>query len=389
MLGIDGRTPLAIREKYALLEVPWQLEGVEEMVLLSTCQRREAYLVGEERAIREAERVLFPGGVEKGAFLRLSGKEVVYRLFRVACGVESLAVGESQVLGQVKQSWERAQKSGWCGKNLGILFLRAVTLGKKARTRTALGSFSLSVASLAVQFAEDFLGGLQGKRIFLIGTGEMARLLLRYLLERGTGEIRVSSKNPERAEMLRGEFPDIRVVSYTEKYEHLKGCDMLVSASEAPHYTVDFFPFRAIEPQAPRFLLDLGLPRNIDPKIATIEGVKLCTLEDLEKIAEENRLRRVQELGRVETLIEEEVRRLIRFWEWEELCRVFREDLEELARKELVRLLDQLPSLNQREWCLVEESLKRLSGRFLGRMKKRLQKEGIHDSGPKKNCPSR
>ncbi|MEN3188926.1 MAG: NAD(P)-binding domain-containing protein, partial [Atribacterota bacterium] len=242
---MDEKTPLAVRERYCFQEVLWPLGAVREMVVLSTCQRREVYFVSSKEEVAMVKETMFPD-FPRDFLLCLSGEDVVRRLFRVTCGLESLALGEHQILGQVKRFWEKAREERRCGKDLNRLFLRAITLGKKVRAETSLGSASLSIPSLAVQFAERFLGSLRGKRVFLIGTGEMGRLLLTYLLERGIIEVRVSSKNPERALLLKKEFPDIQVFPYQEKYERLKGCDLLASATEAPHYTVEFRSFQKV-----------------------------------------------------------------------------------------------------------------------------------------------
>lgn len=368
MVGLDERVALPLREKYRSKVVSWPIPKVEEMVVVSTCQRQEVYWVGEKDSCVVVEEVFFPDFPREVPLQRLGGKEVVRHLFRVACGVESLALGESQVLGQVKRSWEKARCQEWCGKVLNRLFLRAVTLGKKVRATTNLGSTSLSVGALAIQFAERFLGDLRGKRVFLIGTGEMGRILLQYLRERGVGEVRLSSKTTERARLFNAEFPEIRVFSWKDKYEYMKGCDMLISVTEAPHYTVDLPRFRAILPEAPRFLLDLGVPRNIDPAIGGVEGIGLFTLEDLRGVAEENRRRRMQELTRAEEMIEEEVDR---FWSsllWDLLFATLEHEFREIAGQEWQELIRDVPGLRQEEKAIME-TLQRINRRFLVRFK--------------------
>lgn len=368
MVGLDERVALPLREKYRSKVVSWPIPKVEEIVVVSTCQRQEVYWVGEKDSCVVVEEVFFPDFPREVPLQRLGGKEVVRHLFRVACGVESLALGESQVLGQVKRSWEKARCQEWCGKVLNRLFLRAVTLGKKVRATTNLGSTSLSVGALAIQFAERFLGDLRGKRVFLIGTGEMGRILLQYLRERGVGEVRLSSKTTERARLFNAEFPEIRVFSWKDKYEYMKGCDMLISVTEAPHYTVDLPRFRAILPEAPRFLLDLGVPRNIDPAIGGIEGVGLFTLEDLRGVAEENRCRRMQELARAEEMIEEAVDR---FWSsllWDLLFVTLEHEFREIAGQEWQELIRNVPGLRQEEKAIMEV-LQRINRRFLVHLK--------------------
>lgn len=379
---MDEKTPLAIRERYFCREAPWPLGMVREMVILSTCQRHEVYFVGGKEDVEAVQNALFPGFPQE-ALLCLSGVDVVRRLFRVTCGLESLALGEHQILGQVKRAWEQARKEKRCGKNLNRLFLRAITLGKKVRAKTFLGSASFSIPSLVVQLAERFLGDLQGKRVFLIGTGEMGRLLITYFLERGVGEIRVSSRNPKRALSLQKEFPGITLLSYWEKYERLRGCDLLVSATAAPHYTLEFQPFQKVWPEVPRFLFDLGLPRNIDPKIATLEGVRLSTLEDLEGIARERRSRLMQDVAKVEAMIEESVRFFCRSLEWDELFGALAKNFQEVALEELSQLFQNIPYLGQEDQDRVIETVLRANRRFLVRVKTMLQNGdgGVHRNG--------
>ncbi|MGC8777119.1 MAG: glutamyl-tRNA reductase [Candidatus Caldatribacteriaceae bacterium] len=382
MVGIDERVPLPIREQYFPRIVPWPLKGVEEMVLVSTCQRQEVYLVGGEEAGKKAEKVFFPRFPQEQPLLRLSGKEAVRHLFRVACGIESLALGEHQVLGQVKRAWERAHRERWSGKVLNRLFLRAITLGKKVRAETALGSASLSVSALAIQLAERFWGSLQGKRVFLIGTGEMGRLLIRYFLERGVEEIRISSRTPERTALLRKEFPTLRVFPWQEKYRYLRGCDILVSVTEAPHHTIDLPSFQRIFPGGPRFLLDLGVPRNIDPAIGNLEGVVLFTLQDLQGVAEENRRRRWREMVRVEQMVEEATRCFWPSLQWELFFKAFELEFEELTLLEVESLVRELPVL-QSEKEAVTEVVRQWNHRLLVSLKKAL----VRGSGDEKRTP--
>ena len=390
MVGIDERTPVAVRERYARLRVPWPLLGAEEMVILSTCQRREVYLVGNREAVSLVEKALFPDFPKEHLLLRLSEEAVIRRLFRVACGVESLAVGENQVLGQVRRSWEVAREQGWCGKFLNRLFLQAVTLGKRVRRETDFGRTSLSIGALAIQFAERFLGDLRDKRVFLIGTGEMAQLLIRYLLERHVGEIRVSSKNPERARCVQRQFPGIQVFPYGEKYERMQGCEMLVSATEAPHYTVERSSFRKIFPEAPHFLLDLGVPRNIDPQIGELESVRLFTLEDLQNVAKENRHHRLQELEQVERFIDEAVEAFRFSLYWNTLVQALQEDFQEITREELQRLFGETALLAESQMVPIKETLQRINRRFFAHLKNVL-KDGMDGvwRREKESCPGR
>ena len=387
MVGIDEQTPVAVRERYACLSVPWPLGGVEEMVILSTCQRREVYLVGDREVVSLIEKTFFPDFPKEHVLLRFSEEAVIRRLFRVACGVESLAVGENQVLGQVRRSWELAREQGRCGKFLNRLFLQAITLGKKVRRETDFGRASLSIGALAIQFAERFLGDLQDKRVFLVGTGEMAQLLIRYLLERQVGEIRVSSKNSERARCLQRRFPGIQVFPYGEKYERMKGCEMLVSATEAPHYTVECSSFRKVFPEAPHFLLDLGVPRNIDPEIGKLEGVRLFTLEDLRNIAGENRHRRLQELNQVERFIDEAVAAFRFSLHWNTMVQVLQKDFREITQEELRRLFGTPSFLPESQRIPVEEALERINRRFFAHLKDCLRDGGWKHE--RESCPGR
>ncbi len=299
LVGLDHRAPLAVREKVAIKkDYPlfftrlFSLPRVREAVLLSTCHRTEVYVVLEGEPYRGEEIfcALFPhqDGVYRGYLYEFLYTQAVHHLFRVACGLESVVLGEEQILGQVKEAWRKAQELHATGKYLNELFRRAVTLGKKFREVTGITRYPTSLSSLAVRMLKQVLGDLSGKRAVVIGSGEMGQLSIRHLLREGVSEVAVICRNPERAQVLRERFPPAVLVPPQEKYRYLTCGDIVISATDAPHYAVEREKFLAFYKGNPVVFVDLAVPRDIDPRLGEIAGITLFNIDDLQGAIEES-----------------------------------------------------------------------------------------------------
>ena len=292
--GVSFReTPLALRARASFTDTQ-KLEAIDRLAaagaaqaaVLSTCNRSEIYLFAGEG--EEAARALF---LEREPALAptlfsLSGREAVAHLFEVAAGLDSLVLGEDQILGQVQEALACARGAGSAGKELTRVFLSAVTAAKQVKTSLHISENPLSLCSIGVRRLQA-AGAVQDQPALVIGSGKMARLALRYLADGGAASLTVCSRSMDHALALRGEFPGLCVRPFAERYEAARGCRVIVSATSAPHTVLREGEMPRTD--GPLSLLDLAVPRDIDPAIGERPGVELFDVDSLRQTAEENR----------------------------------------------------------------------------------------------------
>ncbi|WP_049817879.1 glutamyl-tRNA reductase [Thermosediminibacter oceani] len=381
--GIDHRVPVEIRERVAIkqrdlfdcLSRLKGTEGVREAVILSTCNRTEVYLVAEKEARNWAGDFLIGlSGAEKDELSQnlftLSGKDAALHLFRVACGLESMVLGEDQILGQVREAWEKALEAGASGKILNRLFSDAVALGKKARFETRISDHPLSISYIAVKFVEDVLGGLSGRTAFVIGAGEMARIAIKYLIQKGIAHVSVSNRTHERALNLKREIPEITVVPYDQKYEKIASSDIVISATDAPHYTVDYDKFKAAYRGGRVCMVDLAVPRDIDPRIGSIPGVSLFTLDDLKMAAVENENQRRKLAAVIEEMAKAALEDYVKWYSCLAVVPVIKQlnkYVEGVCLAEFEKVNGKLPEMGDRERRHIKKALDRVGAKIAAR----------------------
>ena len=325
MVGIDHNAPLEIREqtgfgfgtKDALKELK-KLEKIDEAVIISTCQRNEILYISSEEdqtVIQNFFSNFFKISPGKLApfFYVLKGIEVVEHIFRLTCGLESMVMGEPQILGQVKKAWDLAREQETTGLFLNRLLRDGVTCGKKARTQTGINAYPVSISTIAVHFLEEELGNLADKKAFIIGSGEVGYLTIKHLFDRGIGKIWVSNRTDSIKKNLKYLFPRVSFVSFDSKYQYISKCDILISATTAPHYTVNLDKFSLNYYGNKMYILDLGFPRNIDPKISVYPQVSLFNLDNLKSISEENRIKRKNYADLVEIMVKQATERFLKW----------------------------------------------------------------------------
>jgi glutamyl-tRNA reductase len=321
-LGVDHhRTPVALRERLAvpaarLPEVVTALRalpGVDEAVVVSTCNRLEVYLAGdptEDDALRALAAYGGLCGEELGGHARWHrGEAAVRHLFRVAGGLESLVLGEDQIVAQVRSAYDAAQALGATGSLLNPLFQRALMVAREVRATTAIGKLKMSVASVAVDLARQVHGDLRKARLLILGAGEMAELAVRYLRDNGVGEIGILNRSSERA-MALADLAQATVWPWSELVPALAAHDIVVSSTAAPHLVVMADDVRAALARrhgAPLVLIDLAVPRDIDPQVAEVEDAYRFDLDDLDAVVANNRRLRADEIRPAETLINAQV----------------------------------------------------------------------------------
>ena len=284
-------------------------ELVHECAVLMTCNRVEVYVVSPK-----GSRVLFDYAKKMGVPERIvefnDHEESVIHLMRVACGLESMIVGEDQILGQIKELYHTARQVGVTGKVLDTAFEKAIHVGKRVRSETRINKGSVSIGSAAVDLAEDALGTLEGKTVVIIGAGTMGALVAHALAHKNVSAIYVANRTFERAEALAEELNGFAVM-YDEKDRYIAGSDVVISATSAPHAVITAEMLRQIMENRGNhnrdlLLIDIATPRDIEEAASELPDVKLYNIDGLKEISDRNLQRRMQEVGRVEQIVEEE-----------------------------------------------------------------------------------
>jgi glutamyl-tRNA reductase len=330
-LGISHKTaPVELRERVALpdgraeefLRELVAEDAVHEAVAISTCNRTEVYLVTGDPVDAETAAL---GMLARQAGIRPTElAEAIYsarncdaarHLFRVACGLESMIVGENEVQGQVKRAYEAALNAGVTGPLSNRVFSAALATGKRARTETGISESRVSVPSVAVDLARDSIGHLAGRSVVVLGTGEMSELTAQALAAQGAEPMFVANRRRERARELAERFRG-RVAGFDDLPRELERTDIVVAATSSPHAIVGHDELALVmrsRPERPLLLIDIAVPRDVDPLCAQLDGVQLFDIDDLQTVVERNRGVRAAEARRAEAVIEEEIQS---FAEW-------------------------------------------------------------------------
>ena len=284
-------------------------ELVLECAVLMTCNRVEVYVVSPK-----GSRVLFDYAKKMGVPERIvefnDHEESVIHLMKVACGLESMIVGEDQILGQIKELYHTARQAGVTGKVLDTAFEKAIHVGKRVRSETRINKGSVSIGSAAVDLAEDVLDTLEGKTVVIIGAGTMGTLVAHALAHKNVSAIYVANRTFERAEELAEELNGF-AVRYDEKDKYIADSDVVISATSAPHAIITAEMLRQIMENRENhnrdlLLIDIATPRDIEEAASDLPDVKLYNIDGLKAISDRNLQKRMQEVGRVEKIIEEE-----------------------------------------------------------------------------------
>ena len=294
MSGLEhSQVPISLRERLSFTkqqtgEMVRKLHSFPQVsgcVLISTCNRTELYLSCTEEVV-PGKLLCQAAGAEyplyQDAFVTLSEKDAVQHLMEVAAGIRSRIFGEDQIISQVKDSIAIAREAGAADSVLETLFRSAVSAGKEVRTKVRLTSVPTSAASMAVDLLREKLGDLTGKKALVIGNGEMGRLAASLLRQEGC-QVSVTLRTYRHGETIVP--PGCGVVPYDQRFLHMEGCDLLLSATTSPHYTVTVEPLSKL-PSLPAVLVDLAIPRDIQPEVGQLPGVSLYNIDDLGNFSE-------------------------------------------------------------------------------------------------------
>ncbi|MGH9598738.1 MAG: glutamyl-tRNA reductase, partial [Terracidiphilus sp.] len=321
--------PIELRERIAisredLAEATRTLAampGVVECMIVSTCNRVELLAAVEGRGVDPVQFLFRHFAVDAGVLAphlyEHRDRDAVRHLFRVAASLDSMVVGEPQILGQVKEAFAVARAAGTVSGQLEYLLQSAFAAAKKIRSETQIGSNSVSIASVAVDLARKIFGSLQGRTVFLVGAGKMTELAARHLVAQGAGAILVSNRTQMRAERMAEEFQSrvvARAIPFEQLYEAAAEADIVITSTGAPHPI--FRPehghaFLRRRRNRPMFFIDIAVPRDVDPEMNKLEGIFVYDIDDLQQVAAAHMEERGRQAVDAETLVEAEVERFL------------------------------------------------------------------------------
>jgi glutamyl-tRNA reductase len=375
LAGINHRTaPVEVRERVAfrtedVREALHQLQaqpGLREGLILSTCNRVEITATLEDSA--DATPILCNFLCSTGEMTTATIQPYLYvfedaqairHLFRVAASLDSMIVGEPQILGQLKQAYTQAREAGAIGSYLDAVLTRAFSVAKRVRTDTEIGQSAVSVGYAAVELAREIFGSLQRRRVMIIGAGKMSEAAARHLQRAGARDILIANRTKARADELARVFEGV-VVPYSSIFQHLPEVDIVITSSSAPHYILTRSSVRAaIEARRnhPMFLIDIAVPRNIEPDVNGLEHAFLYDIDDLQRIVDQNLEGRREIAGQAEKIVSQEVDRLLVRLRTRDIAPTIislQEQLESVRREALTRYRYRLGQLTPEQEEAVE-----------------------------------
>jgi glutamyl-tRNA reductase len=375
VVGLSHKTaPVDVREKLSFPEatVPaalkklMQYDGVREGLILSTCNRVELYATAQDSAAGVEQIKKFIGdyhelsreSLEQSLYIH-TDSSAVRHAFRVAASLDSMVVGEPQILGQLKDAFELALENKTTSATMNKLLKKAISVAKRVRTETKIAESAVSISFAAVELARKIFGDLDGKTVMLLGAGEMAELAARHLINNGVRAILVANRTFERAVELAKEFNG-SAVRFEDFPAEMVMADILICSTGANHYVVKHDEVSRVvrdRRHKPIFMIDISVPRNIDPECDKIDNVYLYDIDDLQGVVNSNVQTRQKEAEKAEEIILSEVET---FLQWERALDAvptivdLREKVEEIRKRELDRTLCQLNGITEDQKQAVE-----------------------------------
>ncbi|MCS7260777.1 MAG: glutamyl-tRNA reductase [Anaerolineae bacterium] len=407
LVGLNHTTAsVCLREKLAIngTSLPGALSQLRRMngheggtlhegVILSTCNRLEVYTVcrdaeGGYHAVvdflccnrRLAAEEFVP------ALYRKRDAEAVRHLMRVACGLDSMVMGEPQILGQVTAAYQAALAGHSCGAVLSTLFRHAIRAGKRAHAETAISRHAVTVPSVAATLAEQVVGSLRNRVVLVMGAGEMGELAVRTLIARGATSIIVANRTYDRALALARELGG-EAMTFERQLEALVRADIVITATDAPHVILTrdkVAQAMAQRPERPLVIVDIAVPRDTEPTVAEVPGVRLFDIDDLQTVANGNLEARQREIPRVEAIAAEEAQAFMCWFETLEVVPTIsdlRRWAEEVKTIELEKALRRLRHLDERERKVVQALAHRLVNKFLHLPTVQLKQRALEGQG--------
>ncbi|NOQ84294.1 MAG: glutamyl-tRNA reductase [Myxococcales bacterium] len=372
VVGLSHRTaPVEVRERLAV--APNRLEQelreiaangrLDEALLISTCNRVELYAtsanpIAASRVAKEALARRLPETASVDVLYQERGVGVVRHIFRVASSLDSLVVGEPQILGQVKEAFDAAKGAGTMGTLLGRCFTQAFATAKRVRSETGIAEGTVSISSIAAELAKKIFGNLEGRRTLLLGAGEMGEAAARSLRQTGTN-LHVMNRSEDRARAL-AEACGGRAVPYERLTMEVADADVVIASTASPKFILTPELMKSVirtRRRRPLFVIDIAVPRDVDPRVGNMDNVFVYDVDDLQQVAEENLAARTREVELAERIVEEEVDAFSRWRRSLELAPTIvalRKQFGQIADEELKRALPRLEGLSESDHAVLE-----------------------------------
>jgi glutamyl-tRNA reductase len=385
-VGLNYRTaPVEVRELFALAEkeLPEALQGliettsIMECVIVATCNRTELYAVVDRHQlcghhIRSFMEKWFnmPRAQFTNHLYMYEDEKAIEHLFRVASGLDSMVIGETQILGQVKSAFLLAQSKKTTGTVFNMLFKQAITMAKRAHSETMIGEAAVSVSYAAVELGKQIFGRFNGKRVMIIGAGETGELAAKHLYANGADRVIVVNRTFERAAQLADKIGGVPC-SMEEALHKLHDVDIVISSTGADGFVLNHQHVEkamAGRKSRPMFMIDIAVPRDLDPAITNVENVFLYDIDDLEGIVESNLEQRRQEAAKIEVMIQEEKRL---FDQWYKtlgvvpLIRALQTKAADIHEETMVSMSNKLPGLEEHELKVIRKLTKSIVNQML------------------------
>src|SRR5580700_3905297 len=355
VVGLNYRTaPVEVRERFwiaenrryeALVHLS-HAEGIEELIVMATCNRTEFWLWANDVTLA-ANSVMRLLGAEYGLklcewkhFYRLLDEAALLHIFRVASSLDSMVVGEPQVIAQVKQAWQQAKNVGASARFLDTVMQKALTVSKRVRSETAIGNAAVSVPYAAVELTRQILGSLENKKVLLLGAGKMSELSARGLLNHGASSVEVINRTLEHAAELAAKLGGV-AIPFEERWQHMAEADIIISSTSCPHTILSREEAEILvrgRSEQPLVIVDIALPRDIDSAVREVKGVFLYNLDDLENVVDHNTGEREVAAAEAQKILEAEAQGFRRKLLAERVVPTIvalRQRLDEICRQEL------------------------------------------------------
>lgn len=370
LTGVNHKTaPVEIRERLSFSDSSLQesynrlLENPQILgcVIISTCNRTEIYahVTDAEKGIESIREFLHKkSGVETALIKKYTytfeQNKTAHHLFRVAAGLDSMLLGETQILGQVRTAYQNAHLYTATDKVINTLFKQAITVGKRVRTETGIDQHAVSISYAAVELARQIFGELNGRSVLVIGAGKMSELTAKHLVANGVSGVIVSNRSYERAECLARQFGG-QAVKFDELYNHLNSADIVISCTAASHYVVHTAEVKRVlstNHDKKIMFIDIAVPRDIEPGVRNLPGVTLYDIDALQNVVDNNLMERKRAAVLCEAIIDEEVQDFVN-WQGVQFVvptiAALKKHGEEIKQKELVRAYNRLGDLSEHD----------------------------------------
>lgn len=367
VIGINHRSAtIELREKVSFSQTQIKdraeelknLEGVSGIIVLSTCNRTEVYFSTNYKntgVTSVLDFICLSSGsdidcLRKHIYIK-ENEQAVHHLMKVASGLDSMILGESQILGQIENLYNCARDCKLSDNVLNTLFQKAISTGKRVRTHTSIDRNALSVGSVAVIYAKKIFGCLKNKKVLVLGAGETGELTIRHLVANGVRTVIVANRTYENACKIAREFSG-KAIRFNEFTDYLKEADIVIGCTAAPHNVVnyeDVLPIMKERKGRPLLFIDIAVPRDIQPEVANIENVSLCDIDSFQSEINNNKAIREMEAHKAEKLINEEVEEYMKWWDAlyvVPIIKALKDKAEDIKEQEVNRALKKLDSMS-------------------------------------------